>query len=88
MGDRGRRLSRHRAPDERYEIPANFDANRLLSSAWGIMWDDEANQIILQISSSVTRGVRESVQHVANPCPLLCSATRGYPELSSGYLGY
>ncbi len=48
--------------DKNYDIPEDFDAARLLSSSWGIIWGDEA-EIKLKFSARVSRRVKETVWH-------------------------
>lgn len=45
-----------------FEIPPGFDIEKLLFSAWGIIWGEDT-EIKLRFSSSVTRRVKESVWH-------------------------
>lgn len=50
--------------DERFEIPAHFDAGALLRSAWGVIWDEEATEeVVLRFSQEVVRRVKESTWH-------------------------
>ncbi len=45
--------------------PANFDPQRLLANAWGVMWGDEAGEqtVVLRFAPIVVRRVKESTWH-------------------------
>jgi proteasome accessory factor B len=50
--------------DERFTIPESFDPQRLLASAWGVIWRDEGEtEVTLHFSPSVARRVKESTWH-------------------------
>ncbi len=46
-----------------YEIPADFDGPKLLSTAWGIWYGDEAEEVVLRFCASATRRLRETQWH-------------------------
>lgn len=48
--------------EENFEIPDGLSLDRLLGSAWGIIWGEEA-EVELRFSPQVTRRVKESVWH-------------------------
>jgi CRISPR-associated endonuclease/helicase Cas3 len=49
---------------ESFEMPDNFDDQRLLRYAWGIWYEDgEPVQVKLRFSANVTRRVKESIWH-------------------------
>lgn len=59
------RIERAVLSDETFEIPANFDPNKLLSGAWAI-WFDEADKpqsVTLRFSHFVAGRVRENRWH-------------------------
>jgi len=45
-----------------FEIPKEFEIEKLLSASWGIIWGDETT-IVLGFSPRVTRRVKESIWH-------------------------
>ncbi len=49
--------------DEHYEIPPDFDGPRLLASAWGIMYGDEATEVALHFVPGAARRVHETRWH-------------------------
>mgnify|MGYP001047239673 CR=1 FL=1 len=50
--------------DERYVLPEGFDPQRLLASAWGVIWRDAGEiEVTLRFAPSVVRRVKESVWH-------------------------
>ncbi|MHB0876991.1 MAG: helix-turn-helix transcriptional regulator [Anaerolineae bacterium] len=49
--------------EEPYEIPADFDGPKLLSSAWGIWYGDDAAEVVLRFCASATRRLRETQWH-------------------------
>ncbi|MBL7066002.1 MAG: WYL domain-containing transcriptional regulator [Anaerolineae bacterium] len=57
------RISQAELTDETFEIPEDFDGAKLLGSAWGVMFGDEVEEVILRFSPQVTRRVKESVWH-------------------------
>lgn len=50
---------------ETFVPPATFDPQRLLASAWGVMWSDESGEqtVVLRFASTVARRVKESTWH-------------------------
>ena len=53
-----------RLTDERFTIPKSFDPQRLLASAWGVIWRDEGEiEVTLRFAPSVVRRVKESTWH-------------------------
>jgi predicted DNA-binding transcriptional regulator YafY len=48
---------------ETYTIPPEFDANKYLSSAWGIVTDDDVKTVKLWISPEIVRLMEETVWH-------------------------
>ena len=58
------RIHEARLTDERYVVPSDFDPQRLLASAWGVIWRDAgAIEVTLRFVPSVVRRIRESVWH-------------------------
>lgn len=57
------RIGEAQLTEETFEIPGDFDGAELLGSAWGVMFGDEAEEVMLRFSSEVTRRVKESVWH-------------------------
>ena len=49
--------------DESFEMPADFDALALLSTAWGVMYGDRMETVVLRFSPVVARRVQETVWH-------------------------
>lgn len=50
--------------DERFIVPASFDPQQLLASAWGVIWRDEGGvEVTLHFDPSVVRRVKESIWH-------------------------
>ena len=50
--------------NEHYEIPRDFDPQRLLANAWGVIWrDEDAIEVVLRFSPKVAERVKESVWH-------------------------
>ncbi len=50
--------------DEPFSVPDDFDPQRLLDSAWAVMWsDDGAQAVTLRFAASVARRVKESIWH-------------------------
>jgi predicted DNA-binding transcriptional regulator YafY len=50
--------------NERFVVPAEFDPQRLLASAWGVIWRDAgAIEVTLRFAPAVVRRVKESVWH-------------------------
>lgn len=58
------RINEARLTEEHYEIPLELDPQRLLSSAWGVIWRDaDLIEVVLRFSPRVVRRVKESVWH-------------------------
>jgi proteasome accessory factor B len=49
--------------DEVFTVPAEFDALRLLGSAWGVMYGEDTVEVVLRFSPGVARRVGETVWH-------------------------
>ncbi len=50
--------------DEFYSIPADFDPQRLLANAWGVIWRDAgAIEVVLRFRADVVWRIKESVWH-------------------------
>jgi predicted DNA-binding transcriptional regulator YafY len=50
--------------DETFTIPESFDPQRLLASAWGVIWRDEGEfKVTIRFMPSVVRRVKESTWH-------------------------
>jgi proteasome accessory factor B len=49
--------------DETFDIPESFDGPALLRCAWGIMYGDDLQEVVLRFSPNVTRRVHESCWH-------------------------
>lgn len=50
--------------NDHFQVPDDFDPQRLLASAWGVIWRDAgAVEVVLRFSPSVVRRVKESVWH-------------------------
>lgn len=48
---------------ETYTIPADFDANRYFSSAWGIVVEGEEQTVKLEFSPEIARLMEETIWH-------------------------
>jgi predicted DNA-binding transcriptional regulator YafY len=48
---------------EHYTVPEDFDGPALLQSAWGIMYGEDLQEIVLRFAPSATRRVQESCWH-------------------------
>jgi proteasome accessory factor B len=48
--------------DEDFDIPEDFNIEKLLGSSWGVIWGEE-NTVKLKFSKNVTRRVRETIWH-------------------------
>ncbi|MGI5915960.1 MAG: helix-turn-helix transcriptional regulator [Anaerolineae bacterium] len=48
---------------ESFEVPENFDGLALLNSAWGIMFGDETQEVVLRFAPVATRRVKETCWH-------------------------
>lgn len=58
------RVHEARLTDERFDVPASFDPQKLLASAWGVIWRDEGEiEVTLRFAPGVVRRVKESVWH-------------------------
>jgi predicted DNA-binding transcriptional regulator YafY len=58
------RVYEARLTEERFTIPESFNPQRLLASAWGVIWRDEGEiEVMLRFAPSVVRRVRESIWH-------------------------
>lgn len=58
------RISRVELSDEHFQVPEPFDAQRLLTAAWGVIWRDEGTiEVVLRFAPSVVRRLKESVWH-------------------------
>jgi predicted DNA-binding transcriptional regulator YafY len=57
------RIRNAQLTEETFEIPQDFDGAELLGSAWGVMFGDEVEGVVLRFSPDVTRRVKESVWH-------------------------
>jgi proteasome accessory factor B len=50
--------------EDRFSIPPSFDPQRLLASAWGVIWRDAGEiEVTLRFAPSVVRRLKESVWH-------------------------
>lgn len=50
--------------DEYYTIPDAFDPQRLLASAWGVIWRDTDDiEVVVRFAPAVVRYIKESVWH-------------------------
>jgi predicted DNA-binding transcriptional regulator YafY len=56
------RIKKARLTVENFEIPANVDIEKLLSTSWGVIWGDDI-EVILKFTANVTRRVKESIWH-------------------------
>jgi predicted DNA-binding transcriptional regulator YafY len=57
------RIREAQLTEETFEIPQDFDGAELLGSAWGVMFGDKVEEVVLRFSSEVTRRVKESIWH-------------------------
>lgn len=58
------RIHEARLTDERFAAPPDFDPQRLLAPAWGVIWrDDSATEVTLWFAPGVVRRLKESVWH-------------------------
>lgn len=58
------RISEARLTDKPFSIPASFDPQQLLASAWGIIWRDEGNiEVTLRFAPKAARRIKESTWH-------------------------
>lgn len=50
--------------EQTFDIPADFDPQHMLASAWGVIWRDEMDiTVVLRFAPSVVRRVKESTWH-------------------------
>lgn len=49
--------------DETYTIPPDFDANKYLSGAWGIVVEGEEQTVRLKLNQDITRLMEETIWH-------------------------
>jgi len=57
------RIREAQLTEETFEIPEGFDGAELLGNAWGVMFGDQVEEVVLRFSPEVTRRVKESVWH-------------------------
>jgi len=57
------RIENIQETSETYSVPADFNANEYLSSAWGISVEGEAKTVKLKFKPDVARIVEESIWH-------------------------
>lgn len=57
------RIQRAELTEESFEMPADFRALALLSTAWGVMYGDKTETVVLRFSPVVARRVQETVWH-------------------------
>jgi CRISPR-associated endonuclease/helicase Cas3 len=59
------RIERITLTDEHFDVPADFDPNKLLAGAWGIWFDedDQPTTVKLRFSHYVARRVQETLWH-------------------------
>ncbi len=58
------RIAEAHLTNEQFEIPASFDPQQLLASAWGVIWRDEVDiEVTLRFAPQVVRRVKESIWH-------------------------
>jgi predicted DNA-binding transcriptional regulator YafY len=58
------RIHEARLTHEPYSVPSEMNPQRLLASAWGVIWRDEgAIEVTLRFAPAVVRRVKESVWH-------------------------
>lgn len=48
---------------ERFSVPEGFDGASLLRSAWGVMWGEDTEEVVLRFSPNVARRVKEGRWH-------------------------
>jgi predicted DNA-binding transcriptional regulator YafY len=53
---------------ETFEVPADFSGPDLLAGAWGVMYGEQATEVVLRFSPGVARRVRESTWHPSQTC--------------------
>lgn len=56
------RIRNARLTVENFEIPANVDIEKLLSTSWGVIWGNDV-EVVLEFTATATRRVKESVWH-------------------------
>ncbi len=58
------RVHEARLTDDYFSVPASFDPQKLLASAWGVIWRDEGEiEVTLRFAPGVVRRLKESVWH-------------------------
>ncbi len=57
------RIRRAELTDESFEMPAGFNPLTLLSTAWGVMYGDKPQKVVLRFAPTVARRVQETVWH-------------------------
>lgn len=56
------RIRKAKLTEENFDIPANADIEKLLSSSWGVIWGNDV-EVVLDFTAAVTRRVKESTWH-------------------------
>lgn len=56
------RIRKARVTGRNFQVPAEVDIGKLLSTSWGVIWGDEI-QVVLKFSPKVIRRVKESSWH-------------------------
>ena len=56
------RIKKAKPTSENFEIPADINIEKLLSTSWGVIWGDNI-EVVLKFSPGVTRRVKESTWH-------------------------
>lgn len=57
------RISQADLLDESFDLPIGFDGPTLLQSAWGVMYGQELQTVVLRFAPAVSRRVRECIWH-------------------------
>jgi predicted DNA-binding transcriptional regulator YafY len=58
------RIAEAHITDDRFTVPPDFNPQRLLADAWGVIWRDEgAIEVTLRFAPSVVRRIKESTWH-------------------------
>ncbi len=58
------RIAEARVTGEHYTIPPEFDPQRLMANAWGVIWRDQGDiEVVLRFVPSVVARVKESIWH-------------------------
>jgi predicted DNA-binding transcriptional regulator YafY len=71
------RIKKARLTTENFDIPANIDIEKLLSTSWGVIWGNDV-EVILRFTTKVTRRVKESIWH---PSQVISDLTDGGCQL-------